>query len=68
MLGLMKPGADPEVLATKYGQRSDVRNFKVYRSGGFFIEEISPEALASLRCEADIMVIEYNGVIKVTSI
>ncbi|MGH8864733.1 MAG: hypothetical protein ACREVZ_08845 [Burkholderiales bacterium] len=45
-----------------------MRNFRAHRSGSFSIAEISPEALALLRCEPDIKAIEYNAVIKVTDI
>jgi hypothetical protein len=68
VLGYLRPGADPEALYATYGQRTDLKNFRVHPRGFFFVKEISPEALASLRCEPDVKSIEYNAVIRITDI
>jgi hypothetical protein len=59
----MRQGTDMQALFDKYGHRDDVQDFKVHHRGSFFARQISPEALALLRCEPDVQALEYNAVI-----
>lgn len=62
---IFKPGVDPfattAALETKYGFTAKA----VYHFGGFFSVGFSPGAIAALRCEPSIRVVEQNGYIPV---